>query len=704
MVRIDHQAGPNDNLSGHYAIDDVDENNPFGLTIQGGEGNLPGFGNIISNRGQNLGISWTHIATPRVVNEFRFGFNRFSSLTSHANAGVNGNQQLGFPEVLTDPRDLGFPGIDVAGFEILGDPPFLPLDVNPTTIQFSDNLVWLPEFHGGRHQIKFGADIRRVGSKNFSDFFARGEWDFLGVATGSSLADLLLGFPAFAVGVRGDSFDDIRTGSLSLYLQDDVRVTSRLTLNLGLRYEYNQPPRESRNRFSVPDLSDNSITCTPKPDCQFFPAGSNGIPRGTYSNDLNNFAPRFGLAWRPLPTERFVVRAGYGIFYDVSVFTRSFLMTINPPIYTLAVSLNNGTNTIQDILDQPRLRPNSSRVSPDVRDAYMQHWNLNLQYEWLQDLLLDIAYVGSKGTKLGAARDINQIDPATGTQPFPQFARIDSYESRASSNYHSLQLRAEQRLRSGMPFLASYTWSKSIDDSSSLLITGAERSLLPQDSNNLKAQRGLSSFHAKHRFVLSYLYELPIGQGRRWLNYEGWVDALAGGWKLGGISALQSGQPFTVHRSLPQSGSGTAPVVPADRPDQIVDPFQAGPVPGHPDPACQSTISQGGRAADEVRTPSMWFNPCAFAAAPGRFGTAPRNSVLGPNFRNLDFSVLKDIPLPGETHRLQFRFEVFNVLNRPNFDLPVKDFDSLTFGRVLSSNAFTTRPPRQIQFALKYIF
>ena len=185
-----------------------------------------------------------------------------------------------------------------------------------------------------------------------------------------------------------------------------------------------------------------------------------------------------------------------------------------------------------------------------------------------------------------------------------------------------------------------------------MFLTGAERSFLPQDSNNLEAQRGLSSFHAKHRFVLSYLYELPFGQGSRWLNHEGWVDALAGGWKLGGISTLQSGQPFTVHRSLPQSGSGTAPDVPADRPDQIADPFQAVPMPGHPDPACQSTVSQGGRAADEVRTPSMWFNPCAFAAAPGRFGTAPRNSVLGPNFRNLDFSVLKDIPLPGEAHKL----------------------------------------------------
>ena len=458
IVRIDHQAGPNDNLSGHYAIDDVDENIPFGLAVLGGIGNLPGFGNIDSNRSQNLGISWTHIATPRVVNEFRFGFNRFGSLTSHANAGVNGNQQLGFPEVLTDPRDLGFPEINVAGFERLGDPVLLPVDLNPTTIQFSDNLVWLPKFHGGRHQIKFGADIRRVGSKEFSDWFGRGRWDFLGVATGSSLADLLLGIPAFAIGVRGDNFTDIRTDSLNFYVQDDIRVTPRFTLNLGLRYEYNQPPREPRNRFSVPDLSDNSITCTPKPDCQFFLAGSNGIPRGTYNNDLNNFAPRFGLAWRPLPTERFVVRAGYGIFYDVSVFARSFFMTINPPIYTIAASINNGTNTIQDILDQPGLKPTSSLVSPDVRDAYMQHWNLNLQYEWLQDLLLDIAYVGSKGTNLGAARDINQIDPATGTQPFPQFARINSFESRASSNYHSLQLRAEQRLRSGLTFLASYTW------------------------------------------------------------------------------------------------------------------------------------------------------------------------------------------------------------------------------------------------------
>jgi hypothetical protein len=181
------------------------------------------------------------------------------------------------------------------------------------------------------------------------------------------------------------------------------------------------------------------------------------------------------------------------------------------------------------------------------------------------------------------------------------------------------------------------------------------------------------------------------------------MGKILGGWKLGGIWTMQSGRAFTVNRAVDQSKTGTFTLAPTDRPDQIGDPFVAGPVANNPDPACRVLASKGGRAADAVLTPESWFNPCAFAAAPGRFGSAGRNSLTGPNLRNIDVSLLKILPLP-EGRVLQFRFEFFNVLNRPNFDVPERIFDSPQLGRLKSANAFGNRPPRQIQLALKFLF
>ncbi len=245
-------------------------------------------------------------------------------------------------------------------------------------------------------------------------------------------------------------------------------------------------------------------------------------------------------------------------------------------------------------------------------------------------------------------------------------------------------MRGERRFDKGLMFLASYTWSKSLDDASSLFAPATEPSF-PQDSLNLRAERARSSFDAAHRFVLSSIYDLPFG------------------FQASGILSLQTGHPFTVNRAIDQSGTGTFVLAHADRPDQIADPFQAGPVPSSSNPACRTTQSQGGLAADSVRTPGSWFNPCAFDAAPGRFGNAGRNSLTGPAFANLDFAVLKNFAL-RETQRVQLRLEAFNLLNHPNFDTPDRVYDSPNFSKVLSSNAYGVKPPRQIQIALKYIF
>jgi hypothetical protein len=257
-----------------------------------------------------------------------------------------------------------------------------------------------------------------------------------------------------------------------------------------------------------------------------------------------------------------------------------------------------------------------------------------------------------------------------------------------------------------MAFLAAYTWSKSIDNASSFLGLADSESLVPQNSNDLHGERSLSTFNAAHRFVLSYLQQLPFGSGQRWLNHSGITDHLFGNWQVGLITSLQSGHPFTVLRSINQSGTGAGPGGDLrDRPDLIADPNQPGPVLNNPDPACHLTVAKGGKASDVVHDPVSWFNPCAFAAPDTkRFGTEGRNSVIGPGVANVDFSISKVIPLGGEQRQLQLRFEFFNLFNHPAFDLPELFFDSARFAAIKSSNAFETSPPRQIQLGVKYVF
>jgi len=272
---------------------------------------------------------------------------------------------------------------------------------------------------------------------------------------------------------------------------------------------------------------------------------------------------------------------------------------------------------------------------------------------------------------------------------------MQEVDSASSSSYHSLQIRSEKRLSHGLMWLSSYTLSKSLDDASAFIGTASEPGM-PQDSTHLRSERGFSNFDARHRFVTSLLYAIPYGKRPG--------HQLFGNWQLGGIITLQSGRPFTVNRAIDQSLTGNVFIAQTDRPDQISDPYVAGPVPQNPDPLCAKTVSAGGRAPDIVRDPSSWFNPCAFAAATGRFGTAGRNSIIGPGFNTFDFSLTKTIPLSNEGRKLDLRFEFFNAFNHPSFDNPDRIFDSATFGRVRSANAYGSKPPRQIQLGLKYIF
>jgi hypothetical protein len=643
---------------------------------------------------------------PRAANSFRFGFNRDDLAYSQQNQGINRSAQLGFPGP-KDAADFGYPYIQVTGFDSLDEPDTAPEDSAINTLQLADDFTWAPNWNGGRHHFKLGGEYRHVGDQGYFALYTRGQWLFTGAATGNPLADLLLGAPAATLYGQGSPSAQMSTSSWDFYGLGDIHLTPKLTLNLGLRYEHNTPIVEAHNQFSIPDLSSASLTCSPAPTCQFLPVGANGILRSGYNSGSRDLEPRIGFALRPFSSDRFVVRSAYGIFYDVNIFAASEFLHDNPPFYNFGYFINSGVNDIQNILSSPVNLAVASQLGSHFPDSYLQQWNLNFQYGITPSLVLETGYYGSSGTHLIGFRDLDQAQPV-GTPPYPapypQFALVLSQDKDRSSNYNSLQVRVEKRMSHGLSLLGAYTWAKSIDNGSEWIGSAVE-SEIPQNSYDVSAERGLSSFQTKNRGVLSLVDALPFGAGQKWLNQSGVLSRVVSSWQVSSIIQAQSGQPFTVNRAGFQSDTTLDPG--ADRPDQIANPFVAGPVMSNPDPTCHTTISQGGRAADVVHTPVSWFNACAFSdpnlLGEYRFGTAGRNSVIGPSLVAVDFSLARVFPL-SERQSLQAEAQVFNILNHPNFDVPVRIFDSSNFGTLDSSNAYGNRPPRQIQVSLRYRF
>jgi Carboxypeptidase regulatory-like domain/TonB dependent receptor len=696
VAKIDQHFGSNDTLSGHYVASFGDAGNAFDPLAP--YTSLPGYGTTVLTHGQNGGVDWTHLFSPKMLNDIRVGFNRELGDFEQTNK-TDYNKLLGFPNVLTNPIDLGYPNISVAGYSGIGQPTNTP-QVHPTyTLHLVENYAWNPSFDGGRHQLKFGFEYRYYWYSLLFDTDARGIWTFNGGPvnnplnpTQNPLIQLLYGTPDNATGVNSGVDMDIRAPSYDAYVQDDYRVSSRLTLNLGLRWEFNDPPYEVNNEFSSANLSPSNASCSPKPNCLFIVAGTNGLPRATYFPDYKNFDPRIGLAWRPMNSDRLVIRTAYGMYTDIVLLNANLELRLNPPFrYTNLVLNPLGTANIQNILNQPAsvTPPTGNFFDKHFRDAYMQQWNFDVQYSLLQNLLLDVGYVGTRGIHLPGSINVNQ--PNIGQpSPYPQFGpTLNEIDSDRYSSYNALQAKVERRSPRGGNFLAAYTWSRCIDDGSTLFgsLGGGNT---PQYALNLAAEKGLCNFNVNQRLVFSYVYDIPMGAGHDFLGH-GFASHILSNWELAGILSVQTGQPFTIQRGVPQSM--TTPTGTQDRPNVVGNPLVGGMIAANP----------GCIAPSQVGIPTAFFNTCAFAAAPGQFGNAGRDNLLGPGYDDLDFSVLKDVVFT-EKRRLQFRFEVFNIFNHPNFDLPNNNFDSKTFGQILSENEYGGRPPRQIQLGLKVIF
>lgn len=674
-VRIDHLLNSRSSWAFRYSFGDRDLFEPFAGS---GFSLVPGYGNDVTRRSQNAMISETHVFSPALVNDLRFAFNRVASAVLQENQGTSVNRAVGLPELSTNPRDFGLSFITVTGFSPLGHEGNNPQNSVTNTFQILDSAT----YSRGRHLWKFGGDVRLVQQNAFRDVQSRGLLQFspFGQITFNALGDLLLGFPLVTGGARVDNAQHLRSNSYNFFVNDSFRVSRSLTLIGGLRYEYNSPPVDAFDRATIYDPATRTLV----------PVGTGGVPRSGFHSDKNNFAPRVGFAWTIGDEGNTVVRGGYGVYYDQSALAPGEALYFNRPYFdfNLFFSLPGLPLTVNNPFPAffPFALPDSAlAIQRDLRTAYMQHWSASVQQQLGRSRVLEVAYVGSKGTKLLSARDINQPAPSVlplglpfVPRPNPFFDDITQIESRANSRYDSLQVRFQQRLDFGLALLGSYTLSKSEDDASNFFSSAGDPNF-PQDSNNLRPERGPSNFDSRHRFVLSYSYDLPFGKGRRYFADDGWVSTLLSGWQTLGIVTLQSGRPFTVALLPEIDNSGTGRSVLGfganDRPNVAGDPNLSSP------------------SADR------WFNTAAFAfPAPGTFGNAGRNILRGPGYQNVNASLVKNTLLT-ERLNLQFRAEVFNLFNHPNLNLPDNFLGSPTFGRISSA-----RDPRHLQFGVKLLF
>lgn len=695
-VRLDHRISDKNNIYGRYSFDNDFELDPF--DIYNGISNLPFYGRFDDQRAMSVSIVDTHVFTPSLVAELRLGYNRFKQVRTQTTFedipkkwGIAGTTNS------PNPRDHGYPAIRPTGFDPLGKAG-LPSDRVDPIYQVISTVT----FTHGSHTIKFGGDANQYGTMRLNNGGGNGNFSFTGEYSGDSIADLLLGYPRSASRALGDTRNPMWNESFALFLQDDWKVTPRLTLNLGARYDLETPFRSSHDRLVRfnPDTQaieiagkaserrdigrvDNPASPLYNPELAALAKNVTFVDlgrRSLLSFDKNDFAPRIGLAYR-LSGNDLVLRTGYGVFFNQllgqygqtgwNTFPFFISQTFNGSLPRPNITIDN---PFPAALARASINPQSTITHYPT--GYVQNWNFGFQAQPMTDVLLEITYAGSASTKLVSSRNINQPRPSpTGSvasrRPYPAFGNISYQGAGASANFNSLQVRAEKRYSKGMTLAAAYTFSKSLDTSGS-----GDGDSGPPDADNIRGTMyGVSVFDVKHRLVTSYVYDLPFGPGKRFLgNARGVGGWFAGGWELSGINTNQSGRPFTISISADNSNTGGSNI---DRPILIGDP----------------------NLPSDQRNADHWFNVKAFAIPPrGTQGNLGRNTMIGPRFNETDFSIIKNIPF-AEKKNVQFRTEIFNLFNHPNLDLPVRTINSSTAGAIFRAEA-----SRQIQMGLKIIY
>jgi len=682
-MRLDARFSDSDVLFVRYAGSDGRRN--FGGSSVGDAPNVCEDG---PSRLQNVAIGYTHVFSAALVNEFRIGFNRIHNeammvakpLFGAVPAPVKNGIPL-LPLVIVSDETLNS---NVVGGTIG------PAGNSFNTFQYIDHVSYIH----GRHSVKIGGDIRRVQINSFNEGANGGEGGIIVFAT---TEDLVANFPqAFVnqVGIRRRGF---RLTNYGFYAQEDFHTTRGLTWNLGLRYELNTTLRE------VNGLQSN-VTMGPDGLLRLTPTGSS-----LYQGDHNNLAPRVGFAYSPLRHHRLAVRGGFGVYYDQLNQMATNLMS-NPPVTLTNMAFLPGPypDFLPFLPTQPATEPpfgGATMIPLNIRTPYTYQYNFNVQYEPSPGMRVQSAYVGSRGIKLLRERIINFLLPF-GPLPGPvtsfsdpNFGIIEINEASSQSVYNGLQLTIEQWFSRNLGMLASYTWSHSIDDASTLGLFGTSilgarsASPFPSNPNNVRAERGNSNFDVRHVLSLSFSWEPPL---KRVLKSPGF---LVEGWTLTGILTARTGQPLTVTVGSDAAGIGDATPFFSQRPNRV---------PGVP-------LTLGKRKGPDLR-----LNPAAYSVPPiGTFGNLGRNTVRGPSFSQCDFALFKAIRV-AEKFRVQVRIESFNLFNRANFSLPSETTNlrvalnspqqfGVSTSTVNTQNlnvgaVFAPGGPRNIQIGLKIIY
>jgi hypothetical protein len=642
-IDINHTISTKDAVHGYYAFQRDFRGEP---NLQGNT--IPGFGDTRHSHRQIFTLNETHTFGPSLVNEARFGFNRIhiiftpNNLLNPADFGINEgiNQSIGLPQINVSGNALNF-----------GGPSGFPQGRGDTTFVLSDTL----NYQWGSHALKIGGEFRRFLNNNFN--LDTGAFVF------PSVASFIAGNASSFTITLGDRPSSISQGALGAFVQDNYKLRPNLTLELGLRYDWNMSPTERFNRFVVFDPATDSLARV-----------NNGVAP-VYQTNNKNFQPRVGFAWDPFKDGKTSLRGAYAVLVDQPVTNVVTPVSANPPLATPLAATTSGTGlhfeNAASFASAAGLAP--ANVDHGFDNAYVQSWNLNAQREVMRGLGVTVGYFGSKGTHLRISRNINQ--PVGGVRPFVRLSssspilpgsllgNITQIESTGNSSYNALWITAEKRLSRGLQFNTSYTWSKSIDYNSL-----NSQGTIVQNSYDLRNSRGLSDYDARHRFVFSTIYGLPFHGGRA-------VD----GWQLGAIVQSQSGNPVNIITSI-SAFNGVANTLRPDVTGPITYPH----------------------TVDRWFDTSVFVNPTLPAT---HFGSLGRNVVIGPGFNNTDFSIIKNTKLT-ETTRVQFRTEFFDVFNHPNFGQPGRTVGAATFGRITNTRFATgdSGSSRQIQFALKLLF
>jgi hypothetical protein len=685
-------------------------------------GALPGRPILDNAVPRNVAVGVTEILSSNKVNEARLGYNRLNFLYGLPEPAFNiGGQPSQLPNFIVGQLNFGGAG----PYNATG--PGGIAQVRNNTYQFWDVLAW----HLGRHSLKLGGEVDAFQYVRFeyadplgSMTFTSGYTNATGVApkagdnSGDALATALLGLPQTATRTLGSSRIDGRQYNYAAFLQDNMRVTSSLTADFGLRYEVSPPLHDIRNQMSSIDF-----TTAPSPQTIFagglqgiyspelFLCGRNGHPDGCAYTNWKNFSPRAGLAWSVNP--RTVIRAGGGIYYGTQDDNTLLKLAQSlPTTYAQTLTFNayvpqNPNLNVFTAAIVGNQAISAAAIDPHQGTPYSPQWSLNVQREIAKNTVIEVGYLGSGGVHLEQNVQPNNSMPGTTVKrayfgvtlspeiqaalKFPMssavvpVSQVNFFPHSAQSNYHALALRLEKRYQDGLSLLSSFTWSKAISNAPQYRnaggITGSENSP-PQNSFNLSAERSLAYFNAKLRSVTSLVYDLPFGTGHRMMA-NGIPAKILGGWQFSSILQMQSGYPFTInYKGDPINiGGGSGGV--------LVRPNQAAGPNGQPiDPNLPAN----------QRTTARWFNTAAFAQPIASFGNVGRNSMIGPHMVNVDASIARTFR-PAEKMAMQFRAEFFNAANHPNYNLIGRIINDPTFGIVQNQ-----LPPRQIQFALKLSF